>query len=138
MTNTDSTPDGREGDPNPGRSLTLGDVFTLLSNSRRRQILYRLYDSRDGEVTFDDVVDHIYTVEREQLEGQVPLEYRDNVARMLHHVDLPHLDSYDVVEWNPSTETVRYLGRYPLDEWLEQARVAEDAETGSAPPPPSE
>ena len=126
MTNTEISIKERSAGSPPERNLSLDDVFELLSDFRRRQILYRLYDSEEGKLAFDDIVDHVCTLERVSLGGHVPLEYRDNVATVLHHVDLPRLDSMDVLDWDPSTGTVRYRGRYPLDEWLEQAQNAEE------------
>lgn len=97
---------GRETSTDPDR------VFELLSDGRRRHVLYYLAREQTGGATVTELREVISS----RLEGD-----RDDLAVELHHTHLPKLAAAGVVEYDGRSETVRYRGDPLLERCLEYA-----------------
>jgi hypothetical protein len=86
------------------------EVFTLLSNSRRRSVLYVLYQS-DEEVDFSDLVTEVAACET----GRPPDELADEVTQSmyisLYQTHLPKLTDYGLVEYDDEERTITLTSR---------------------------
>lgn len=98
---------------------SLDRIFDLLSSTRRRQILYYLHNQSEGVATIDELVEYVVVQEPEQWADAHPHEREVETA--LHHVHLPKLIEYGVLEYDPRSQTVRYWSQPSLEEWLEHA-----------------
>jgi hypothetical protein len=106
----------------PSGALELDDAFNILSNSRRRYILYYLYTT-DGPATIDELAGQIAA-----WENGIPVEELDDTARRrvyvsLYQTHLPKLDDFGIADYDRdggqveltdrADEIVRYL---PVDD----------------------
>jgi hypothetical protein len=131
----DSFDDG-EGDAGSGRESptattrysavteNLDAAFDVLSEARRRYLLYYLLEL-DGEVTdLDAAVEAVRTYEGVGTEtGDPPPE--EQVRTALHHVHLPRLGRTGIVDYDPRQGTIRFAGHPSLEEYAEHARHRE-------------
>ncbi len=101
-------------------------VFDLLSNQRRRYILYYLNDQQDAAVTVSELVDVVAEHEHRP-DGSVsdPDEERDRIKMDIQHVHLPKLEDAGLIEHDQRSETVRYWTQPSVQEWVEHAQYKE-------------
>lgn len=106
-------------------SARLDELFSVLSNRRRRRVLYSLVDSEDAVVECSQLV-------RRLADGPVTIGASEDdgsseasVARDLYHVHLPRLEDAGIVEYDRRQGTVRYDGLPFREEWLEHAHYTE-------------
>jgi hypothetical protein len=104
------------------------EVFTLLSNSRRRSVLYVLYQS-DSDLDFSDLVSEVASCET----GRPPDELDDEVTQSmyisLYQTHLPKLTEFGLVEYDDEERTISLTPR---------AREAARSGTGTTRPSSSE
>ncbi|ELY86196.1 DUF7344 domain-containing protein [Natrinema altunense] len=113
-------------------------VFDLLSNSRRRYVLYDLNDRPDGVATIENLTENVISLEEatacDDADGESPtgstadsdsMDRRTGVQLELQHVHLPKLEDAGVLEHDRRSETVRYWNQPSLEEWLEHAHHKE-------------
>lgn len=113
-------------------------IFDLLSNRRRRYVLYYLHDQPDGVATMDEVTDGVLTLQSTVSNadsgaepGACPDpepgsdERRQQLRTELQHTHLPKLADAGVIEHDRRSETIRYWTHPSLAEWLEHARHKE-------------
>lgn len=112
----------------PQDTPSLDLVFELLSNSRRRYVLYHLNERPDGVATLETLAENVRALERtiggddadgEGDEGSAARQ--SGVRTELRHVHLPKLEDAGVLEHDRRSDTVRYWGQPSLEEWLEHA-----------------
>ena len=122
---------GSSGKQNGSSSLTLSDLFEILSLRRRRTILRCLAERPDNKVDFQDLVEAVSAREADEVEpGEPTIEEgasaprRQRVAIALHHDDLPRLAEAGLVEYDRWRGEVRYDRDDRLDDWL--TRTVED------------
>lgn len=86
------------------------EVFTLLSNSRRRSVLYVLYQS-DSDLDFSDLVSEVASCET----GRPPDELDDEVTQSmyisLYQTHLPKLTEFGLVEYDDEERTISLTPR---------------------------
>lgn len=82
-----------------GGSGFLDEMFDVLSDRRRRYVLYALRDA-DSAVEMDDIVSFVVDRERIDTDG-----HRSQVRTALHHVHLPKLADVGAVEYDTGRET---------------------------------
>ena len=88
---------GRPGD----ESLTRDQIFEVLSNERRRLILYYLkQQDTDQCVTFRELVDHVAAWENETTVDQLRSSERKCVYSALRQSHLPKLQKLGVIEFD--------------------------------------
>ncbi|MWG33216.1 DUF7344 domain-containing protein [Halomarina oriensis] len=85
--------------------LALDDAFNILSNSRRRYILYYLY-TRSEPATIDELAGQIAAWENE-----IPVDELDDTARRrvyvsLYQTHLPKLDDFGIADYDRDDGTV--------------------------------
>ena len=96
---------------------SLDQVFDLLSERRRRYVLYYLRDVEDGVASVEEVTEYVLRLENDlDISGVAR-----SIDTALHHVHLPKLADSGVLEYDTRSETIRYWGQPSLDEWLEHA-----------------
>ncbi|WP_226479492.1 DUF7344 domain-containing protein [Natrinema amylolyticum] len=113
-------------------------VFDLLSNSRRRYVLYYLNDQPDGVATIENLAENVINLEEATTRsdadeestaglaaGRDSPDRRAEIQMELQHVHLPKLEDAGVLEHDRRSETVRYWSQPSLEEWLEHAHHKE-------------
>ena len=103
---------------------TLDTVFDLLRVSRRRYILYYLYDIESKVVDVDEAIDAVCAYEARGT-GRDGFPPREEVLIDLHHDHIPRLDDAGIIEYDRRQGTIRFRGSDSLEEWLEHARHLE-------------
>lgn len=104
--------------------IDLDTVFEVLSDHRRRYVLYVLYRAEGGAMTVDRLVTRVSRMEGDDRNlGGEPSPER--IADDLRERQLPKLLDAGVVEYDDRSETVRYYGRPAFEEWLEHAAYKE-------------
>lgn len=100
---------------------SLDRIFDLLSDRRRRHVLYCLYEAEDRVATLDDILEFVLS-----LEGNAGSpEHREQLSMALEHKHLPRLEEAGVIEYDCRSDTVRCWSQPSLEEWLYHARHKE-------------
>lgn len=84
--------------------LTADEVYDILSNQRRRFVLYHLAEA--GETSLRDLSRLVAAWENDVDPEAVTSVQRKRVYTALHQTHLMRLDSYDVIEYDQSRGTV--------------------------------
>lgn len=93
-----------------GKSQTpLDCLFEVLTDQRRRYVLYYLDEADDPVVTVAELADHLCTWEREwdDRTAQSTDTHRENIRIALHHVHLPQMADRGLIEYDARSLTVR-------------------------------
>ncbi|USZ68073.1 hypothetical protein NGM10_15235 [Halorussus salilacus] len=121
MMNADS-PDVSDGyaKEDGGISPKLDAALDLLSNHRRRYVLYALR-RRGGAVTLEELAEQVASWEDDGADEK-------RVRAALYHNQLPRLESAGVVALDPETNVVRLTSNdgSPLSEYLDLAACEEN------------
>jgi hypothetical protein len=125
-----TAPPGGTASTDPDRPETVplpysfDQTLDLVSDPRRRTLLYQLKDVGSGTVGFDDLVDAV--VDREtSIPARDPPESREAVRVSLAHAHLPRLADLGIVEYDPATDTVQYHGNPALESFLRYVETLE-------------
>lgn len=97
--------------------LPVSTVFEVLSDERRRHLLYFLIDEAGGEARTTDVAGHLHSVASEFGSADP-----DAIRLELHHRHLPKMEAAGLVEFDGRDESIRYRADPLVEECL--ARVA--------------
>ena len=102
-----------EGTVDPG---SLDEIFQLLANQTRRELLVYL-GNRDGSVELEELVEYLSTAVDW---GDSPLEptKSDDIAIRLHHMHLPKLADFEIVDYDRPDGVVRYRENPVVEEVL--------------------
>lgn len=111
-------PSGAEGDG----PIDFDQLFSLLSDDRRRYALYRAADREGASVATSALVDDVVALERRVSESGCR---RREAAITLRHTHLPKLSAAAVIDYDPDAGEVVYRGGPRVDRWLETVREAE-------------
>jgi DNA-binding transcriptional ArsR family regulator len=115
--NTD-TPDVTDGHAGGDRGISpkLDATLELLSNQRRRYVLYYLRE-QGSPVSVDELADRVTMWEGD------PSTDRSKIRTDLYHSQLPRLDDAGVVDFDPEDEFVSLAAgaRGPITEYLDLA-----------------
>ena len=105
---TESIEELRErGVEEPGQSsLSKDEIFEVLSNRRRRQIIRFLQD-QDGRSTTSELAEYIAAVENDTSVPQLTSSQRKRVYVGLYQNHLPRMDELGVIEYAKNRGTVR-------------------------------
>lgn len=107
---------------------SLNLIFDLLSNRRRRYVLYCLHEQPDGVATIGEVTDTVLAFEHRTGNSEADQDsetQRQTIQTELQHVHLPKLADAGVLEHDQRSDTVRYWTQPSLEEWLEHAQYKE-------------
>ena len=103
----------------------LDELFEVLADGQRRQILAYLDDIDDDVAAFSELIEHVAddsVGESTDAPAEESTDARKRVAVSLHHNHLPKLSAAGIVEYDVRSETVRYRGGPVVAEWVELAR----------------
>jgi hypothetical protein len=89
-----------------GARLARDEVFELLSNRRRRDVLLYLDAQPDGTATLDTLAEHIAARENDVTVGQLSAAQRKRVYIGLYQCHLPKMDDLGVIEYDQDRGTV--------------------------------
>lgn len=84
----------------------LDTCLRLVADQYRRQIIHHLRHEANGTTTFDDLVEQISS-QASDFKNDPP-QGREKIAIQLHHIHLPKLANYGVIEFEHTTRVVRY------------------------------
>lgn len=107
----------------PASTLELDTVFELLSDRRRRYVLYTMYRTEGGSMTVDRLATQVRRMEDDH--ATTGERRAERIADDLRERQLPKLADAGIVEYDDRSETARYHGRPALEEWLEHAEYKE-------------
>lgn len=87
-------------------SETIYELFDIFDSPRRRCLWQYLMDTDEEEHSFEDLVDHLFPEESSaDTESE---ECRRSIEACLHHIDLPKMADVGLVEYDPTSNTVRH------------------------------
>lgn len=114
--------------PSPS-GLPLDEVFGILSNQRRRQVLDYMQTAEEP-VTLSDLAEEIAAIENDKPVRQLSSQERKRAYVGLYQVHLPKMDGMDIVEFNKPRGLVKTGENTSIfDEYLD----AEEDATGHRP-----
>jgi len=99
----------------------LDQTFAALTDFRRRMVVRYFRNSQDRVATITDLARYVANRAEDA-------DFEDVVVA-LHHKDVPSLVTADVIEYDPQTETVRFVGDERIFELLDWADA--DSDSGS-------
>lgn len=102
---------GKITDSNEG-SVILDTIFDLLTEQRRRYVLYYL-DSQDRPVPIEEITEQIARWESEGSPETIPAQTSDQIEITLAHRHLPKLDSAHCIEYDSDTQSLYLRGPSP-------------------------
>ncbi|RKD95710.1 DUF7344 domain-containing protein [Halopiger aswanensis] len=111
----------------PATATELDELFSLLSNRRRRRLLYALASADQTVVERSQLVAWLADVEASG-EAASSETLEDRIAHDLHHNQLPCLEEAGIVDYDPRQGTIRDDGLPFRTEWLEHAHYKETGE----------
>lgn len=79
--------------------LSRDDLFSLLRNERRREVIHYLSD-HDGAVDLRDLSEYIAALENDCKQGEVTYKQRKRVQTALYQMHLPKLADREIVEYD--------------------------------------
>jgi DNA-binding transcriptional ArsR family regulator len=95
--------DGREhGEP----MLSLDQVFEILKNERRREVMSYLR-TNGGEATLSDLAEHIAALENDTTVRQISSSQRKRVYVGLYQCHLPKMNDMEIIDFEKNRGTVR-------------------------------
>jgi len=85
---------------------SLSEIFSLLTEERRRFVLYYL-DTADEGVSVDELAQQVYEWEEDPSREEIPAEaYRETMISLTHS-DLPKIDDADQVTFDRTSGEIR-------------------------------
>lgn len=118
---SDAGANGERSTPTP----SLDTVFDLLSDQRRRYVLYHLVNAGDDVVDYEDLAEQVAVWEAE---GDPSEDHVDRVAANLYHIHLPKLTDANVIDFDQRSGDVRFWGQPTVEEYAEHAAMQELSE----------
>lgn len=105
--------------------VSLDDVFELLSERRRRYVLYYLRE-QDSPVSVRELAEAVAEMEADADSPAVSETELERYEIKLHHADLPKADTAEFIEYDADDGVVRLTGEPPkFDAVLTVAEVVE-------------
>jgi len=115
----DSTSPGGE-TTSKAESLPLDQVFEILKNSRRREVLKYL-NEREGSVSLSDLAEHVAAIENETTVKALSSSQRKRIYVGLYQCHLPKMDDMDIVSFDQNRGRIELAeNAHQLDDYLDQ------------------
>ena len=92
------------------RPISLDTILSAVANVHRRAILKALDDASEETLAFDALVDRVTNRVRDRDLERVSDEQRQRVKIALHHTHLPTLEEARIIDYEPETERVQFVG----------------------------
>ena len=89
--------------PREAPDVNTEDLYNVLSDSHRRYVLSYFQRMDDHVAELPELVEWVLTQE-----GDGRTKQRDAVAIALHHIHLPKLAGYGLIEYDARSKTIRY------------------------------
>lgn len=105
------SPGGRDIAPS-----TLDSLLTILQDPLRRRTVRFCASASNRMFEFDDLVNYLARGDRLSEEARD----REEIAIDLHHRHLPKLAEAEVIEFDPNSGKIRYLGSDQIQRWIQQ------------------
>ena len=100
-------------------SLPLDQVFEVLKNSRRREVLKYL-KGRDGSVSLSDLAEHVAAIENDTTVKALSSSQRKRVYVGLYQCHLPKMDDMDIVNFDQNRGRIELAANADqLDDYLD-------------------
>lgn len=112
-----------------GEELEVGEIFELLKNKRRRQVIKFLKEQEDGAATLDVVAEHIAAKENDIDVSQLSSKQRKRVYIGLYQCHLPKMDDLGILEYQQNRGTIELQNTDQLDRYLETDDDGTDGRT---------
>ncbi|WP_231188263.1 hypothetical protein [Haladaptatus sp. DYF46] len=110
-------------DDDDDQRCSLDELLKLLADSERRQILTYLLEDADRPIPLEALLEELRS------DGSTdPTQARERLLIRLHHIHLPKLADYGVIEYNASLQLISYT-EHPRIEALLRAEQIENDET---------
>lgn len=120
--------DGKQKDVH---ELSLDDIFELLKNRRRREVIDYLRRSDDGKATLDELAEYIAARENDIEIAQLSSDQRKRVYIGLYQCHLPKMDELGIVEFEKNRGTIQLLDTVSqLEPYIDRV----DSKTTDSPP----
>lgn len=104
-------------DDEPGaandRSPPLDEIFGVLADPMRREVIRYCADHANEPTDLDTIVDYL----AEQRRDEDPVD-RDRIAIRLHHLHLPKLAETGLVEFDPESGRLEYRSNDAIESCL--------------------
>ncbi|AZH26282.1 DUF7344 domain-containing protein [Haloplanus aerogenes] len=114
-----STQRSRSHDRSPPERLSKDTIFSMLSNQRRRYVLYHL-NREPGPVALRDLAEQIAAWENDVDVADLDYKQRKRAYTSLHQTHLPKLDDVGIVDYDRDGGTITLADRAnDLDIYLE-------------------
>ncbi|KYH27391.1 hypothetical protein HAPAU_00570 [Halalkalicoccus paucihalophilus] len=101
--------------------LSLDTVFRVLSERRKRHVLYALRGAEGNAMTVKQLARRVRELEGSGMDENA----LKRIAEDLRERHIPELVATDAVEYDERSETARYHSVPSLEEWLEHAEYKE-------------
>lgn len=101
--------------------LDIGQVFELLKNERRRQVIAFLKQQDDRSTTLDVLAEHIASLENDIDVAQLTSSQRKRVYIALYQCHLPKMDDFGVIDYNQNRGTIQLRNTSLLDPYLAES-----------------
>lgn len=99
------TEEGGESAPDADGPIPLDQVFSILKNSRRRQVLEHLEEA-DGRASLGDVAEHIAARENDKDVRQITSHERKRAYVGLYQCHLPKMDAMGIISFDKDRGTI--------------------------------
>lgn len=106
---------------------SLDEVLKLVADTQRRQILRYLIANAEQPVPLEALVEHLSTDTSDDItSATTQATDRDRIVIQLHHLQLPKLADYGVIEYNASLQLVSYTEHPRVEALLQIEQRAGD------------
>ena len=102
---SDGTTDGESDQEKDERTLPLDQVFEILKNRRRREVLHYL-EEQGGEASLSDLAEHIAAIENDTTIKAISSTQRKRVYVGPYQCHLPKMDDMDIIDFDQNRGTV--------------------------------
>lgn len=106
--------------------LSLDDVFDVLRNQRRRDVLVYLVGTEDNTATLSELAEHVAAKENDIDRSELSSTQRKRVYIGLYQCHLPKMDDLDVVDYDQDRGTVELRNGSKLLSYLPEAEENEE------------
>jgi hypothetical protein len=105
--------------------------LSVLSDRRRRDVLYGLQKADGDAMTLDELV-HDIACRDVTADTEPTADHLQELKVRLYHVHLPLLADHGIIGFDPRSKTIRYWADSPTEELLESVDDLESREELSA------
>lgn len=107
----------------PEGELSLDDIFELLKNRRRRDVIAFLRGDADGNATLGELAEHIAAKENDIEVRELSSDQRKRVYIGLYQCHLPKMDDMGIIDFESNRGQIELLPSVDqLEPYLEQSR----------------